>query len=232
MWNKQLLYEPTAEPVARALIAAHAYCLAPDLSAPARWFTWKSGVHAPVYTDCRVLAGDPGATALVSRALSSAIIAMYPGVEYIVGMGEAGIIWSTVVAHELGKPQAFVRKATKPHGRSGWIECSPPCGKRAVLVDDIVASGETLERAIGLLQSEKQITTLGVQSIANWNFPEMRERFFRLGIPVHALVSYPQLLDAAMDAKLLSIEAQAELHRFYKNPREHKWNLQRLRKVA
>jgi orotate phosphoribosyltransferase len=228
----KLVYEPTSNAIARSILGARAYCLADDMTDEAKWFTWKSGIRAPVYMDCRVLAGDPGATAIITKAMGSAIRAVYPEVEYIVGVAEAGIIWSALAAQELGKPHAFVRKQRKQHGRSGWVECSPPIGKRAVLIDDVMASGESLEKAVKLLEAEKKIVTVGIQTIVNWNFREMRERFARIGIPVHALVSYPQVLDAAMDAKLLTARAKSELHRFYTNPREHHWTLEMLRKAA
>jgi orotate phosphoribosyltransferase len=227
-----LVYEPTSGPVSRALLGAGAYCVAPNMMDENQWFTWKSQIRAPVYADCRVLAGDPGVTAMITTAMGSAIRATHPEVEYVIGIAEAGIIWSTLVSQELGKPHAFVRRQPKTHGRSRWIECSPAAGKRAVLIDDVMATGESVEKAIKLLQGEKQITTVGVQTIANWNFREMRERFSRLGVPVHSLVSYPQVLDAATDAKLITKKARFELHRFYTNPREHRWTLDSLRKAA
>lgn len=228
----KLVYEPTSEAVARALLSAGAYCLAQDMTDEAGWFTWKSKIRAPVYADCRVLAGDPGATSMITTAMGSAIRAVHPEVEYIVGLAEAGVIWSTLVSQELGKPHAFVRKQPKPHGRSGWIECSPARGKRAIVVDDVMASGESVEKAIKVLESEMQIVTVGVQTIANWNFREMRERFRRLGVPVQALVSYPEVLDAALAAKQITLQARSELQRFYTDPREHHWNLDRLRRAA
>jgi orotate phosphoribosyltransferase len=232
MTGTSLLYEPTTGAVARSIVAARAYVLADDMTDTGQWFTWKSGLRAPVYTDCRVLAADPGATAIVVKAMGSSIRCAFPGAEYIVGMAEAGIMWSSLVATELGLPHAFVRKQKKKHGRPGWIECSPPSGKRAVLVDDLMATGGSLEMAVRLLAEEKQIHTIGIQTIVNWNFSDMRERFFRLGIPVRALVSYSELLDAAVDAKLITETAQTELRHFYRNPSDHRWHIAALRKAA
>jgi orotate phosphoribosyltransferase len=228
----KLVYEPTSRAIARTLLGAAAYCMAPDMTDEACWFTWKSGIRAPVYLDCRMLARDPGATTMVTKAMGSAIRSSHPEVEYIVGVAEAGVIWSALLAQELGRPHAFVRKQPKQHGRSGWVECSPPLGKRAIIVDDVMASGESIEKAIKMLEAEKKIATVGVQTIVNWNFREMRERFALIGVPVHSLVSYPQVLDAAVEAKLIEKDARDELHRFYTNPREHSWTVEKLRKAA
>jgi hypothetical protein len=53
----------------------------------------------------------------------------------------------------------------------------------------------------------------------------MRERFARLGVPYRALVSYDQLLIAAVNQGRLTIMAAKELSRFYKSPRIHRWDL-------
>jgi len=221
-----LVYDPTSEIVARALITAGAYRITTD-SPPDQWFKWKSGILAPVYTDCRVLAGHPGECAIVRTSLGSSIRANFPHAEYIVGMSEAGIIWATLAGSELAKPFAFVRKQKKGHGASaGFVECSPPVGARAVVVDDLVASGESLEHAIRALKEEKDIKTIGVQSIVNWDFLEMRDRFRNFEIPTRALVSFPSILRAAVEASMITERAMEELTDFYRSPRSHKWNLE------
>ena len=230
--REPLVYEPTSEMVARAVVVAGAYFLAKDMSDKTQWYRWKSDVLAPVYLDLRTLGSDPGATTLIAKAMASSIRATLPQVECVVGMAEAGVVWSSLVAQELGKPHAWVRKAPKEHGLGRWIGGYPRVGSRAVLVDDLVASGGSLQHAVASLAAEKKIETVGIQTIVNWNFREMRERFGELGVPASTLVSYPQILDAALNAGLLTLKGQAELNRFYRNPREHHWNPQAFRKAA
>lgn len=224
MISPALIYDPTAEQVARALISAGAYRIRFG-SSEEQFFTWKSGIRAPVYTDCRVLNGDPGARGIVMRALGSSIKSNFPDAEYVVGIAEAGIVWSTIAAIEVGLPHAFVRKSIKPHGIPARVDCSPPPNVKAVLVDDLVASGESLMKAVKALREERNIATIGVQSIVNWDFLEMRSLFADSKIRIRALVSYPQLLDAALETSLLSQSAYNELALFYRNPRHHNWNL-------
>ena len=75
-------------------------------------------------------------------------------------------------------------------------------GDQAVIIEDVVASGGSAARAIRALLAETSLQVAGVQSIANWNFPEMRD----LLAPwtVRAVTSYPQVLDSAREAGLLS----------------------------
>ena len=222
-----LIYEPTAKLVAWTLITAEAYVV--DLNRTYQeWFEWKSGIHAPVHCDCRVLAGYPGANRTIVNCLRSSIDANFSAVQqkWIIGLADAGIRWSALVAQDLNLPDAFVRKQPKQHGRlSGRVECSPPTGAQAVLVDDLVASGGSVEGAVLALREEKDIEVIGIQSIVNWDFPEMRERFQQLDIPVRSLVSFPTLLEVSVKLGRLTQEAADELVAFYQNPRQHRWNL-------
>jgi orotate phosphoribosyltransferase len=230
MVSPQFVYEPTTHQAARAIVSAKAYLV--RLGVPEeQFFTWKSGIRAPVYMNAREIARSPASAAIIGRALGSAIRARFAEAQYVIGVAEAGIIWSTLSAYELGLPQAFIQKQEKEHGMRGRIACNPPHGVNAVVVDDLIASGESIEEAIDVLWRERQIRTIGVQSIINWNLPEMRTRFDELDVPVSALVSYPQLLLAAFESGLIGETAVAELTQFYESPRTHRWNAMRLRAV-
>jgi len=139
------------------------------------------------------------------------------------------MIWSTLVANALGKSHAFVRKERKRHGSGALVECSPPPGAKAVIVDDLIASGGSVEHAYRAIKGEGQLVPVGVMSIVNWDFEEMRRRLTQLRIPVHALTSYPELLEAAVDLGGLSQSAAHELRTFYRDPEHHLWNLQALK---
>jgi orotate phosphoribosyltransferase len=220
-----LVYEEQAPIVARTMLAADAYMLAADPSDPSTWLRWKSDIRAPVYTDCRRLFRDPGAAEIVTHALCSMIRVSFGEFDYIVGTAEAGVMWSTRVARHIGKPDAFVRKQRKAHGTGTLVECSPEPGSRALVIDDLMASGSSVEAAIKALAADADIATVGVATVVNWDFPDMRERFARIGVPYRALVSYDQLLVAAVNQGRLSVVAAKELSRFYKSPKTHQWDL-------
>jgi hypothetical protein len=101
------------------------------------------------------------------------------------------------------------------------VECEPGRGDQAVIIEDVVASGGSAVRVIRALLAETSLRVAGVQSIVNWNFPEMRD----LLAPwtVRAVTSYPQVLASAREAGLLSDADVCELLRFYADPRRHRW---------
>lgn len=227
----ELIYKPTSEQVARSLLNSGSYLIKDTASLldKSKWFKWKSGIIAPVYTNCRYLMGNPGANAVVVQSLVSSIKNNFPGVELIVGVESAGIHWSSNVALEIGLPTAFIRKQAKVHGVDDGLFVGSPDNLKnvtAVVIDDLVASGESLEAAINALKDERQINVVGVQSIVNWNFSHMQERFRRLNIPIRALVSYPQILDEAVNQDIIDSEIKDELLFFYKNPKNHIFNFQ------
>jgi orotate phosphoribosyltransferase len=86
----------------------------------------------------------------------------------------------------------------------------------------VVAGGGSAARAIQALLAETGLRVAGIQSIANWNFPEMRDRLAPW--TVRAVTSYPQVLDSAREAGLLSGADVRELRRFYADPRRYRWH--------
>lgn len=226
---EDLIYSPTQAQVARALISSGSYIVKDEASLLNRagWFKWKSGIEAPVYTNCRYLMGQPGARAVVEQALVSSIKHNFPGAELIIGLEASGIRWSSAVADDMGLPDGFVRKNLKGHGSDPGLYVGSPSSLKnitAVIVDDLVASGESIEKAIEAIREEKQITIVGVQSIVNWNFNHMKERFRRLNIPIKALVSYPQLLNEVVNQGIIDTEIMDEFLFFYQNPKGHQFN--------
>lgn len=221
------IYDATASLVARALLIARAYRI--DTSGDqSRWRKWKSGILAPVYLNCRDLFGHAGQRGTVVRSLASSILASYPKVTHIVGIAEAGIVWGACAADALGLPFAYVSKTQKEHGVPGLVVGIPDEDSvnniQAVVVDDLVASGGSLEKAIDALMVEKHIKPIGIQSIVHWDFQRAHSRFEQLEVPVSSLVSYPHLLESAVGEGLLSSAAVAVLSDFYRNPFEYVWD--------
>jgi len=230
-----LIYHPTTNQVAAALLNSGSYLIkdTPSLLNPNTWFRWKSGIVAPVYTNCRYLMGSPTETAIIVNSLISSIKVTFPEVEFIVGVESAGIHWSSIVAFNMGLPTSFVRKQVKAHGadEGRFVGASQNLKNvSAIIVDDLVASGESLEEVIGVLRDEKQMNVIGIQSIVNWNFSRMRDRFTKLNLPIKALVSYPHILEEAERQNIISGRIKEELRLFYQNPQAHVLNFDFLSK--
>lgn len=208
-----------ARPVADALVASGAFTV--DMRMPwEQWFRWKSGILAPCGCNCRRLNTIPAFRGLVDDALADATRSSFPDADYIVAVAHAGIPWAKTLAERLELPLAYVRDEARADA-GPLVECSPGEGTRAVIVEDVVASGGSAARAIRALLAETGLRIAGVQSIANWNFPEMRA----LLAPwtVRAITSYPQVLASAQEAGMVGAADVGQLRRFYADPRGHSW---------
>jgi orotate phosphoribosyltransferase len=210
-----------ARPVAAALVASGAFTV--DMHMPRdQWFRWKSGVLAPCGCNCRLLNTIPAFRRQADDALADATRSSFPDADYIIAVAMAGIPWAKTLAERLDLPLAYVRAEARASG-GPLVECSPGEGTRAVSVEDVVASGNSTARAIQALLAETGLQIAGVQSIANWNFPEMRARLAPW--TVRAITSYPQVLACAQEAGLVSTADVSQLLRFYADPRAHSWHV-------
>jgi orotate phosphoribosyltransferase len=215
----RLLDARHARPVAAALVASGAFTV--DMRMPRdQWIRWKSGILAPCGCDCRRLNAVPVFRRLVDDALADATRSSFPAADYIVAVAHAGIPWAKTLAERLELPLAYVRAGARTAG-GPLVDCSPAAATQAVLIEDVVASGASTERAIQALLAETGMRLAGVQSIANWNFPEMRARLAPW--TVRSLTSYPQVLASAQETGMISAAEAGELLRFYADPRGHSW---------
>jgi len=206
-----------ASRVATALVASGAFTV--DMRTPRnQWFRWKSGILAPCGCNCRRLNAFPAWRRLIDDALAEAVRASFPDADYVIGVGNAGIPWAKTLAERFDLPLAYVRAEPRVAG-SPLVECFPAGGTRAVVVEDVVASGESTRRAIRALLAESDLRVAGVQSIANWAFPEMRALL--AAWRVRAITSYPQVLASALEAGLIDEADLSQLIRFYADPRRH-----------
>jgi orotate phosphoribosyltransferase len=205
--------------VAAALVESGAFTV--DMNKPRdRWIRWKSGILAPCGCDCRRLNARPACRRVIDDALAAATGASFPDADYVVGVASAGIPWAKTLAERLDLPLAYVR--TEPRVSGGrLVECAPAGGTRAVIVEDVVASGGSTRRAIMALLAESDLKVAGVQSIANWNFPEMRSLL--AGWVVRAITSYPHVLACARGRGLIDETGLGQLTAFYRDPRQYTW---------
>lgn len=215
-----LIFEDKALEVGKCLVTSGAYGVMFALP-PNKWLKWKNGTIAPVYCDCRALNALPLERKLVSATLAESVKRHFAKAEVVVGMATAGISWARVVADELDLPFAYVRSHTKGHGTGNLIEGAPPSGKKAVLVDDLVASGGSIQGAIYTLRNEVSIDVIGVQSIVNWGFDSMRRNL--AGYYVKALTSYQHILIHALVQGIIDKNQFLQLLDFYNDPIHFQW---------
>lgn len=209
-----------AKGVAKALVQSKAFRADLQLP-PEKWFCWKCGIVAPCGCDCRSINGLPKARRLIDGALEKAAKATFPEVDYIIGVANAGIPWAKTLAERLSLPLAYVRSEPKTMGKGRLVECSPKGGQHAIIIEDVVVSGQSTINAIHAIHNETDVKVRGVLSIVNWNFQSTRK--FLNEYNICTLTSYPFILSRAFKEGFIDKEGYRQLMTFYQNPQEHSW---------
>ena len=196
--------------VALALLQAHAVLLRPHDP-----FTFASGIKSPIYCDNRLLLGNVAARTVISDAFA----AMVSDAEVVAGTATAGIPWAAWVAERAAKPMAYVRSGAKAHGRGRQIEGASVAGKRVLLMEDTVSTGESAVTAIEALYSEGA-ASVSCACIFTYGWQATYDRFVAAKAPLTALTTLVPVLDAAVSAGYIKAEQRATVEAWSANPKE------------
>jgi orotate phosphoribosyltransferase len=103
-----------------------------------RPFRLVSGRLSPIYVNCRALVSSTFFIDLLVAATRFHCMARGLAFDVLAGGETAGIPFAAFLAHALGKPMCYVRKAPKDHGLSSRIEGSLSEGAHVLLVEDLI----------------------------------------------------------------------------------------------
>lgn len=198
----------TAHEIAAALLRAGAVHLRPDQP-----FTFASGLRSPVYCDNRILLGDVEAR----RAVTAAFTTHCDGAEVLAGPATGGIPWAAWAAEALGLPMAYVRGAAKGHGRGRQIEGAVVEGRRVVLLEDTVSTGESVLAAAAALRAEGAEIVRCV-CIFTWGWQATAAAFADAVLPLVPLTALPELLDVAAAEGRLDAAQRALVEAWVRDP--------------
>ena len=156
-------------------------------------FRLTSGKMSPYYIDLRIVPSFPDA---FREICSFCVDFMEDHVgtknfERVAGIPVAGIPFAAVVAHHLKKPFLYVRKGVRLHGRERKIEGIIAPGNRVLLVDDLVTTGLSLQKAAKAIAAEGGVVSDAVVLVDRQEGG--RERLARSGIRVHALLNVTEI---------------------------------------
>src|SRR5690242_21396548 len=176
-----------AEITARILLETDSVLFRPD--AP---FTFTSGLHSPVYIDCRRLISFPRARRKLMD-LAAELIERHSGYESldaIAGGETAGIPFAAWIADRLSLPMLYVRKQPKGFGRNAQIEGELRDDARILLVEDLASEGTSklnfvraIRQAGGKIDHAFVIFNYGI-------FPQIETSLAAEGITLLALATW------------------------------------------
>jgi orotate phosphoribosyltransferase len=183
-------------------------------------FIYTSGWASPVYTDCRRLISFPR----VRRALidfGAATIEREVGFEQfdsVAGGETAGIPFAAWMADRLMLPMQYVRKKPKGFGRNAQIEGHIEEGDRVLLVEDMTSDGRSKVNFCKALRTAGATVDHVFVFFFYDIFPESKKIFGDLGVTLHSLATWWNVLDVAKESGKFDAEKLKDVEVFMKDP--------------
>ncbi|KYH42160.1 MAG: orotate phosphoribosyltransferase [Candidatus Bathyarchaeota archaeon B26-2] len=177
-------------------------------------FRLTGGKITPYYVDLRLIPSFPDAFRKVCD-FSVDLIVREIGAENfdrVAGIPTAGITFASFIAYRLGKPFLYIRQRVRRSGRERRVEGVLMPGEKVLLVDDLITTGLTLQKAASIVGSEG-----GVVSDAFVLLDRMEggsERLAKDGIRLHSLTTIDEIakklyeMDAITEDQMRTILSQ------------------------
>ncbi len=172
-------------------------------------FTLKSGRESPYFFNTGLF-NSGTALSKLGRCYVEALTRAQVDFDLVYGPAYKGIPLATGLAMALAEtrgrdvPYAFDRKEEKDHGEGGRLVGAPVEGRRAVIVDDVVSSGQSIREAAELIRAADG--TIAAVAIAldrkergEDAVSAVREVEQRLGAPVIPIITLDHLEEYLSD---------------------------------
>src|SRR3974390_2826761 len=183
-------------------------------------FIFTSGWASPVYNDSRWLISFPDVRSTLMD-FAVAAIARDTGrdkVDAVAGGETAGIPFAAWVADRLHLPMQYVRKKPKGFGRGAQIEGQLIPGQRVLLVEDLATDGKSKVNFVkALREADGKVAHCFVIFFYDI-YPEGKKILGDLGVTLHALTTWKDVLAVAKASGKFEPKMLAEVEKFIADP--------------
>lgn len=159
-------------------------------------FELHSGRKSPIYIDLRLLASFPDALREAAAAYRHRLKTLT--FDRIAATPLAGLPIGTAICLDMNLPLIYPRKTIKGYGTGKQIEGQWEIGQTAVVVDDLITSGDSLLKGITFLKAAGLRVNEAVVLIDREQGG--REALQEQGYRLHSLMTIGQLL-AVLESK-------------------------------
>jgi orotate phosphoribosyltransferase len=183
-------------------------------------FVFTSGWASPVYTDCRRLISFPRVRRTLIDFASSTIMreAGFEAFDAVAGGETAGIPFAAWMADRLALPMLYVRKQPKGFGRNTQIEGHLVEGQRVLLVEDMTSDGRSKVNFCNALRQAGAKVEHALVIFFYDIFPEGRKILADLGVTLHSLATWWDVLAVAKESGKFDPSKLAEIEKFMHDP--------------
>lgn len=184
-------------------------------------FIFTSGLASPVYTDCRRLISFPRVR---QTLIDFGVATIHRDVGFerfdaVAGGETAGIPFAAWMADRLMLPMQYVRKKSKGFGRNAQIEGHLVEGQRTLLVEDMTTDGGSKVNFCKALRNAGAHCDHVFVPFFYDIFPEGAKILDDLGVKMHALATWRDVLAVAKAGAMFDLSILAEVEKFMHDPR-------------
>jgi len=183
-------------------------------------FIFTSGWASPVYTDCRRLISFPRVReTLIDFAAATVLREVgFEQFDAVAGGETAGIPFAAWMADRLHLPMLYVRKKPKGFGRLAQIEGHAVEGQRVLLVEDMTTDGRSKVNFCNALRQAGSKVEHVIVFFFYDIFPEGRKILKDLGVTLHFLATWWDVLAVAKASGRFDRAKLAEVEAFMQDP--------------
>jgi orotate phosphoribosyltransferase len=207
--------EEMAELTAKMLLEVDAVRFMTD-----KQFIYTSGWASPVYTDCRRLISFPRVRQTLIDFGASTIMreAGFEQFDAVAGGETAGIPFAAWMADKMMLPMQYVRKKPKGFGRNAQIEGHLETGARVLLVEYMTTDGRSKVNFCQALRDAGAVVEHVFVFFFYDIFPEGKKILGDLGVTLHSLATWWDVLAVAKKSGRFDKEKLKEVESFMKDP--------------
>jgi len=129
----------------------------------------------------------------------------------IAGVPTTGITFASILSYKLSKPFLYIKEAAETHGREKRIDGLLSPGDRILIVDDLIASGKSLLRAVDVIRGEGGIVS-DVLVLVDREEGGV-ERLSRAEVKLHTFSKISKIVAELHEANLIDKKLYEELEK-------------------
>jgi orotate phosphoribosyltransferase len=187
---------------------------------PEEPYMLTAGWASPVYIDCRWVVSflDARRRIIEMGAEMLSENTDMASVDMLAGGETAGIPYSSWLSEALSKPMLYVRKKPKGFGRNAQIEGSMSDGSKVILVEDLATDGGSKVNFVNALR-DAGATVEDIFVVFFYGaFPGAEETFDKMGVKLHYLATWRDVLEEATNGKDFPAESLDGVRAFLDDP--------------
>jgi orotate phosphoribosyltransferase len=183
-------------------------------------FIFTSGWASPVYNDSRWLISFPAVRDLLMNFAVAAIDREIgrENIDVVAGGETAGIAFAAWAAERLRQPMLYIRKKNKGFGRGSQIEGRLQEGERVLLFEDLATDGRSKVNFVKAIRDAGGTCDHCVVLFFYDIYPEGRKILADLGVTLHYLTTWWDVLAVAKASGKYDAGVLAEVENFMRDP--------------